>query len=181
MGWIYFVDENDENIFWIPLDKDISVVKLIVNHKKVWAVLSKVFKVKKMESFLRNWFINFNERFGRAIRYFESSKRYLFENITKFIVSESKDLLKMKRRIGEIDNYVDSWLNNNRLNLKGWETADDWLEFIGHDIAETLYYDYFGDIDDNSKEWGEIYDFIRKYIIANHSDKIKKRYEELKK
>ena len=181
IGWIYFVDDNDENIFWIPLDKEVNVIRLVVNYKKVWSVLIKVFQVKKIQTFLREWFSKFNDRLAGAIRYFESSKTPMYEHIIKLSLNEGNEFLKMRRRISELDDYVDYWLKNDRIKLGGWETPEDWLEFIAGDIAETLYYDYFSDMDDTSKEWGEIYDFIVGYIKKNHKDNIIKRYKELKR
>jgi hypothetical protein len=41
---------------------------------------------------------------------------------------------------------------------------------------ENMYYTYFGDMDDDSKEWVKIFRFMEKYIKDKYGDELKDYY-----
>ena len=45
-----------------------------------------------------------------------------------------------------------------------------------YSVIETMYYDYFGDIDDNSQEWRIMFESMEKYIKDNYGERLKTYY-----
>jgi hypothetical protein len=43
-------------------------------------------------------------------------------------------------------------------------------------VVDSMYYTYFSDVDDSSKEWGMMYRTMIEYINDKYGDKIKEYY-----
>jgi hypothetical protein len=61
-------------------------------------------------------------------------------------------------------------------NICRYVSGEELLEVIIEAVIDTMYWTYFSDIDDNSKEWGIMYRTMVEYINDKYGEEIKKYY-----
>jgi hypothetical protein len=83
---------------------------------------------------------------------------------------------RLLRRIHNIDGLVDYRLERY-INLDVCDvTMEGFFGIISEWVIETMYYDYFGDVDDLSEEWTNMYRIMLKYLNSVHRKKIEDFY-----
>ena len=83
---------------------------------------------------------------------------------------------RLLRRIHNIDDLVDYRLERY-INLDVCDvTMEGFFYMISQWVIESMYYDYFGDVDDLSEEWTNMYRVMSKYIDSVHRKKIEDFY-----
>lgn len=103
----------------------------------------------------------------------------------KYIITEEQyNNLSVKRKLYVIDELI-----NIRMKqiYKGGNFyvdycdygSDTFIDIIIEWVVERMYYDYFGEMDDNSEEWANIYRMIIEYIKKIHSNKIIEQYNKM--
>ena len=103
----------------------------------------------------------------------------LQEQIRKILKEETNTNIRLRRRLNMLDYEVESRLRSNYRpdNICRWyKSGEELLNVVIETVIESMYYNYFSNIDDNSGEWGEIYWYMVKYIRNKYGDKIKEYY-----
>lgn len=88
-------------------------------------------------------------------------------------------IIQLLRRIHNIDSLIEYSIKSIYTPPKVcilYDNGKILLDVIIEYIVERMYHDYFGDIDDNSKEWEEMYNIIVKYVTTTHGEKIIEYY-----
>jgi len=102
----------------------------------------------------------------------------LQEQIRKVLREESQIPTRLRRRISMLDYEVESRLRTTYTpnNICTYGSAEELLDNVAETAIDSMYWNYFGDVDDNSKEWVEIYYAMVYYIENKYGDKIKEYY-----
>jgi hypothetical protein len=104
----------------------------------------------------------------------------LQENIKRILREDRKLSNFLKRRFDMLNYEVESRLNNT---FGGgnicifFKSEEDFFETIMEESIDSMYYNYFSNIDDNSGEWAHIYLDMVNYIRKNYQYKIMKHYD----
>lgn len=96
----------------------------------------------------------------------------------KYIITENQELkLILLRRLSAIDGLIDYYCNrvSGYIDFCNYP-FEVFLEAVGSDIIDAMYYDYFSDLDDDGEEWGFLYKMMRKYI-RKKQEKIRNYYD----
>ena len=105
----------------------------------------------------------------------------LQENIIKVLREDRKPSNFLKRRLGNLDYEVESRLNNpfggDNICIF-FKSEGDFFETIMEESIESMYFNYFSNIDDNSGEWAHEYLDMVDYIRNKYKDKIMKHYDD---
>ena len=105
----------------------------------------------------------------------------LQENIKRILREDRKLSNFLKRRFDMLNYEVESRLNNT---FGGgnicifFKSEEDFFETIMEESIDSMYYNYFSNIDDNSGEWAHIYLDMVNYIRKNYQYKIMKHYDD---
>jgi len=102
-------------------------------------------------------------------------------NKIKLILKEEiKMSTYLKRRLNMLDYEVEYRLSAiYRPNVTCYyKSSELLLEVIMEEAIESMYYNYFSNLDDNSGEWGEIYYDMVKYVRDKYGDEIKEYYNK---
>lgn len=99
----------------------------------------------------------------------------------KIIITEEQNTrLRVLRRLSPIDDLVDYKLRKYDNMIKtniAFGLCDEnehyFYDVVKQWVIEQMYYGYFGDIDDSSDDWEEMYNIMEKYLDSNHKDNIK--------
>jgi hypothetical protein len=102
----------------------------------------------------------------------------LQEHIRRILQEETKIPISLRRRLHYLDDEVQMIIRTTYTpkDLCRFRSGEELLEVISNDTTEEMYYTYFSDVDDNSKEWGMMYRTMIEYINDKYGDKIKKYY-----
>lgn len=103
----------------------------------------------------------------------------LQEQIRKILKEETNTSIRLRRRLSMLDYEVESKLKSvyRPDKICGlYKSGEELLNVVMETVIESMYYNYFSNIDDNSGEWGEIYRDMVKYITNKYGDKIKEYY-----
>ena len=99
----------------------------------------------------------------------------------KYIITEEQNLkIKVLRRLSAVDfmlNNLSNFSSGIFLNLCKYD-FDDVFTMIIQWACENMYYDYFGDLEDDSEEWAYVHSVIVKYIETYHSETVKDFYDK---
>ena len=106
------------------------------------------------------------------------SEDMLQENTRKILREETEPLLRARRRIYVIDELLDFQVKSyyKPESICRYQSGEELLEVVKYAVIDHMYWDYFGDIDDNSKEWKRIFDYFEDYINNKYGDELKKYY-----
>ena len=89
-------------------------------------------------------------------------------------LNESNLLAAVQRRISNVDDLI--FLSADEVNIQYSICKIDEDEFIDTTISKTLdtiYWDYFSDVDDSSPKWGEAYRMMEKYAKDKYGEKLR--------
>ena len=117
-------------------------------------------------------------------RYEELTGTTIKENVTRFkpIMEDidKKHIRQLVRRFGVIDGLVTYGIHRPYSLVKpcDYKNYDEYFESISYWICQSMYYDYFSDLDDSGKEWGEVFNLIVEYIDRNHGDDLRQYFED---
>jgi hypothetical protein len=102
----------------------------------------------------------------------------LQEHIRRVIKEETKIPISLRRRFKHLDDEVDFRMRRVYTpdNICRFESDEELLEVMSDAIVDSMYYTYFNDVDDSSKEWGMMYRTMIEYINDKYGDKIKEYY-----
>ena len=102
----------------------------------------------------------------------------LQESIRRIIREENELLLRARRRIYVIDELLDFQVKSyyKPESICRYQSGEELLEVVKYAVIDHMYWDYFGNIDDNSKEWKRIFDYFEDYINNKYGDELKKYY-----
>ena len=120
-----------------------------------------------------DWVANWDSRKKNADVYINTERRVLKEDrkLSNFL----------KRRLKNLDYEVESRLNNTFRNNNiclFFKNEVDLFETIMEESIDSMYYNYFSHIDDNSGEWAHEYLDMVDYIRKKYQDKIMKHYDD---
>jgi len=92
--------------------------------------------------------------------------------------------LYLMRRLGVIDELIDNSMESVYTKASSYYDicdygSDTFIDVVSEWVVERMYYDYFGNMDDSSEEWGEVYHKIKDYIDKKHADKIVSLYNKV--
>ena len=90
-------------------------------------------------------------------------------------------IIRLLRRIHNIDSLVEHSIKSIYTLPKIcilYDSGEILLDVIIEYVVDRLYYDYFSDIDDSSKEWEEMYNIIVKYARTTHGERIIEYYNK---
>jgi hypothetical protein len=89
-------------------------------------------------------------------------------------LNESNLLSAVQRRIRNVDELI--FVSADEVNLQYSMCEIDDEDFVDATISKTLdtiYWDYFSDVDDSSPEWGEAYKMMDKYARDKYGEKLR--------
>ena len=120
-----------------------------------------------------DWVANWDSRKKNADVYINTERRVLKEDrkLSNFL----------KRRLKNLDYEVESRLNNTFRNNNiclFFKNEVDLFETIMEESIDSMYYNYFSHIDDNSGEWAHEYLDMVDYIRKKYQYKIMKHYDD---
>lgn len=86
--------------------------------------------------------------------------------------------IRFRRRINMVDWEVEYKLQTiyRPDNICRYISGEELLNVVGAASIESMYWNYFSDIDDNSGEWAEIFYDMVEYIKNKYGEKIKEYY-----
>ena len=102
-------------------------------------------------------------------------------------ITESKEQTKIptkaRRLVDEYEGLFRYHFNKHSVSGRICWSRDEEsaMENILYYTIENIYYAYFGDMDDNSEEWGVIFKFIENYLKEKFTDMVYKEYRDCKK
>lgn len=101
------------------------------------------------------------------------------ESIKRILREESEPLIRLRRRLNVIDELLSYQVKNyyqpDRI-CSHYVSGEELVEVVMYSVIDHMYWDYFSDIDDNSKGWSSMYQYMEKYIKDNYGDKLKEYY-----
>jgi hypothetical protein len=105
-------------------------------------------------------------------------KNDLQEQIRRILKEERKMNTSLRRRLGMLDYEVEHRLSviYRADTICRYESGEELLDVVSEAAIDSMYWNYFADIDDNSGEWREIYHDMVKYITDKYGEKIKEYY-----
>ena len=101
----------------------------------------------------------------------------LKESIKRILREETVPLF-VRRRIDAVDWQIDFAVKevnrqyNNVCNLG----EDGFIEIVIEKTIDSMYWDFFSDMDENTPEWGVSYQYILKYAEDKFTNKLKEYY-----
>jgi len=76
----------------------------------------------------------------------------------------------------KFDEYLSFLVKNYYRNPCEYENEHQMIEVIKYAIIERMYYDYFGDLDDNGKEWRKMFNVMDDHIYGSWGEKLSEYY-----
>ena len=101
--------------------------------------------------------------------------------IKKVLREEVSTPYKIRRRIERINYEVERLINSvytPKVICKSYTGGNELTTVIAHAVIENLYFNTFYDINDESKEWEEIAQYIFDYVHEKFGERIRKYYED---
>ena len=162
---------------------DVDEIKYLVkNHMKVKPSTWNQMKDKKKEPIISH--PAFDKLMGFTDKLdgggFDIEKKKLQETIRRILREEVSPTSKIRRRTERINYEVKRLINSvytPKVICKRYTGGNELTTVISHAVIENIYFNTFYDIDDESKEWEEIAQFIFDYIHENLGDMINSYYQ----
>ena len=88
---------------------------------------------------------------------------------------------RVRRRVNLIDDEVEKLLRiayTPNVICRNYTGGNELINVISHAVIENLYFNTFYEMDDDSKEWEEIAQFIWDYVHEKFGERIKTHYED---
>ena len=119
-------------------------------------------------------------KIGNLLVYFEDNDKEtnLQEQIRRILKEETDVSTYLRRRIGMLDYEIEHRLSAiyRPNNICQYENEDELLDVIMEAAIDSTYWNYFGNIDDNSKEWVKLYNEMVQYVMDKYGDEIRNYY-----
>ena len=119
-------------------------------------------------------------KIDRMLIYFEDDNKEetLQESIRRILKEETDVSPYLRRRIDMLDYEIEHRLSDiyKPNNICKYENEDELLDVIMEAAIDSTYWNYFGNIDDNSKEWVKLYNEMVQYIMDKYGDEIRNYY-----
>jgi len=119
-------------------------------------------------------------KIDRMLIYFEDNdeEMNLQEHIRRILKEETEKNTYLRRRIDMLDYEVEYRLDRiyTEGNICQYENEDELLDVMIEASIDSMYWNYFANIDDNSKEWSELYHDMYEYLTDKYGDEIRNRY-----
>jgi hypothetical protein len=102
----------------------------------------------------------------------------LQEQIRKVLKEETKLPIRLLRRFEHLDDEIVFRIKRiyTPKDLCRFRSSEELLEVVSDSTIDAMYWTYFSDVDDNSKEWGIMYRTMIEYINDKYGEEIKKYY-----
>ena len=102
----------------------------------------------------------------------------LQEHIRRIVKEETKMNIRIRRRLEMLDYEIESKMRvvYRPDFICRFKSGEELLDVVGETAIDSMYWNYFANIDDNSVEWGEIYYDMVEYIKNKYGEKIKEYY-----
>ena len=117
---------------------------------------------------------------GNLLVYFEDNNKEtnLQEQIRRILKEETEMNTYLRRRIDMLDYEIEYRLGRiyTEGNICQYENEDELLDVMVEASIDSMYWNYFANIDDNSKEWSELYHDMYEYLTDKYGDEIRNRY-----
>lgn len=104
----------------------------------------------------------------------------LQEHIRRIVKEETKMNIRLRRRLEMLDYEIESKMRAvyRPDNIcENYRSGEELLDVVGEAAIDSMYWNYFANIDDNSVEWGEIYYDMVEYIKNKYGEKIIEYYK----
>jgi hypothetical protein len=105
----------------------------------------------------------------------------LQENINRIkevmgVINEGWEIL-LKRRIHNIDELMSFIVGEvtDRNDICEWD-VDEFLVAVAYSMINHMYWDFFGNIDEDSEEWSKMYKLMEKYIYDKFGEELRQGY-----
>ena len=100
----------------------------------------------------------------------------LKESIKRILREETVPLF-VRRRIDAVDWQIDFAVKevNRQYNVCNLG-EDGFIETVIEKTIDSMYWDFFSDMDENTPEWGASYQYILKYAEDKFTNKLKEYY-----
>jgi len=119
-------------------------------------------------------------KIDRMLIYFEDNdeETNLQEQIRRILKEETDKNAYLRRRIDMLEYEVEYRLGRiyTEGNICQYENEDELLDVMIEASIDSMYWNYFANIDDNSKEWSELYHDMYEYLTDKYGDEIRNRY-----
>jgi hypothetical protein len=84
---------------------------------------------------------------------------------------------RVRRRVTSIDWQIEFAVKEvKRQNNVCSMREDDFIETVIEKTIDSMYWDFFSDMDENTPEWGASYQYILKYAEDKFTNKLKEYY-----
>jgi hypothetical protein len=102
----------------------------------------------------------------------------LQKTIRRILFEETDVNTRLRRRIHYVDTEIKYRMNvvYTPDNICRFESGEELFDVVSEATIDNMYYKYFDDIDDTSKEWEKIYYLIMDYIQMNYGKDIMEYY-----
>jgi len=102
----------------------------------------------------------------------------LQKTIKRILREETNINMRLRRRISLIDEEIKYRMDvvYRPNNICRYESGEELFDVVSEATIDSMYYKYFDDIDDTSKEWEKIYYSIMDYIQMNYRKDIMEYY-----
>lgn len=102
----------------------------------------------------------------------------LQQTIRRILKEETKMNIRLRRRLDMLDYEIEYRMGKiyRPDNICRYESDEELLDVVSEAAIDSMYWNYFANIDDNSGEWAEIYYDMVKYIRHKYGEKIKEYY-----
>ena len=100
----------------------------------------------------------------------------LKESIKRILREETVPLF-VRRRIDAVDWQIDFAVKevNRQYNVCNLG-EDGFIDTVIQKTIDSMYWDFFSDMDDNSDEWTSAYHYMERYINNNFVNKLRENY-----
>lgn len=106
------------------------------------------------------------------------------KEVMGLITENDKSMAKIRRRISHLDDMI-----NKKIDMKLIQgehipqfckifTVEKYVDTVIEDVIQQLYYSVFFNMDDTSKDWFQVYDYLEVKLVEEYSEKIKNAFIE---
>lgn len=106
------------------------------------------------------------------------------KEVMGILTEDDKSMSKVRRRLSDLDGMI-----SRKIDLKLIQgehipqfcktfTPESYVDTVIEDVIQQLYYSVFFNMDDTSKDWFQVYDYLEVKLVEEYLDKIKNAYIE---
>lgn len=99
------------------------------------------------------------------------------KNLIKQILREETSLITLRRRLTHLDDEVQLAISTfNMLNNTVCIGVQPFISMIRDIVIDSMYYTYFANLNETSKEWEELVELIDEYLETHYTPKLTEYY-----